>query len=882
MWLGGLVRRRPARLIGTTVCIALAVTFLASLGSFFGAATAHMTKQALVGVPVDWQVQLSPGTNLRSAERVIESQPGVDSTVPVFYGDANGFVATAGGTTQTTGPGEVLGLPANYASTFPGELRYLVGGRQGVLLAQQTASNLHASVGTRVTVELPGHGRASFVVQGVIDLPAVDSLFQAIGLAPGTGPAAPPDNVMLLPVASWQGVYGPLSKVQGATSTEVHVNLAPTLPTDPTAAYAQVVDRAHSLEAALVGSGLVGDNLAVLLDAARGDALYAQLLFLFLGVPGAILAVLLTVVVGTAGAARRRREQALLRMRGAAPRKVLGLAAAEAALVALFGCLLGIGGAELASRIAFSGAGFGAGGATVGWTTGAIVVGVLAAFGALLVPVWRDTRNVSVQQQRAFVGSSRRPLWMLLYVDFILLAASALLFWRSVSNGYQVILAPEGVATVSVDYFAFFGPLLLWIGSALLAWRLSSWVLTSGRRVLAWALRPAAGALSGVVTASMSRQRRLLSRGLVMMMLTGSFAVSTAVFNATYAAQSRVDAQLTNGADVAATATNATGLPPSVVDRVRALPGVAAAEPMQHRFAYVGSDLQDLYGIDPSKISSATGISDAFFSGISAQQALQVLESRPDALFVSAETVQNYLLTPGNLIRLRMKFAGDNQYHIVPFHYMGIVREFPTAPRDSFFVANASYVAKATGTAAFADLLVRTSGSPPAVASEVRSLLPPSTGVVVQDIQTQLKTTLSGLTAVDLTGLTRLELLFAFLLAAAASGLVLALGLAERRRTLAIASALGGRTRQLATFVWAEALFVTLGGILLGSLAGWGLAFALVKILSGVFDPPPEHLVAPVGYLGVLGAVTVGAVLVAATGAIRATRKPALQILRDL
>ena len=43
---------------------------------------------------------------------------------------------------------------------------------------------------------------------------------------------------------------------------------------------------------------------------------------------------------------------------------------------------------------------------------------------------------------------------------------------------------------------------------------------------------------------------RLLSRGLMIMALTGSFAVSTAVFNATYANQSRVDAQLTNGADV--------------------------------------------------------------------------------------------------------------------------------------------------------------------------------------------------------------------------------------------------------------------------------------------------------------------------------------------
>ena len=179
-----------------------------------------------------------------------------------------------------------------------------------------------------------------------------------------------------------------------------------------------------------------------------------------------------------------------------------------------------------------------------------------------------------------------------------------------------------------------------------------------------------------------------------------------------------------------------------------------------------------------------------------------------------------------------------------------MVREFPTAPKDSFFIANASYVARATGSPAYQDLLVRTNGSPPAVAREVRRVLGPASGAVVQDINTQLRVTLSGLTALDLSGLTRLELAFAFILAAAASGLVLALGLVERRRTFAIAAALGARSRQLASFVWSEAIFVTIGGALLGVLSGWALSFIITKILTGVFDPPPPHLFVPVGLPG--------------------------------
>jgi putative ABC transport system permease protein len=168
------------------------------------------------------------------------------------------------------------------------------------------------------------------------------------------------------------------------------------------------------------------------------------------------------------------------------------------------------------------------------------------------------------------------------------------------------------------------------------------------------------------------------------------------------------------------------------------------------------------------------------------------------------------------------------------------------------------------------------------VAGEVRQVLGPASGATVKDIRSELRVTLSGLTAIDLSGLTRLELAFAFILAAAASGLVLGLGLAERRRTFAIASALGAKTRQLAAFVWSEAAFVTMGGVLLGALAGWGISFVLVKILTGGFDPPPQHLFVPWAYLAVLGGVTAGAVLAAGFGMLRATRRPAVQIVRDL
>jgi putative ABC transport system permease protein len=55
-----------------------------------------------------------------------------------------------------------------------------------------------------------------------------------------------------------------------------------------------------------------------------------------------------------------------------------------------------------------------------------------------------------------------------------------------------------------------------------------------------------------------------------------------------------------------------------------------------------------------------------------------------------------------------------------------------------------------------------------------------------------------------------------------------------------------------------------------------------VKVLTGVFDPPPEALAVPWGYLLAVAALTCGAVLLAGIGTLRVLRRPAIEQLRDL
>ncbi|MEA2487755.1 MAG: putative transport system permease protein, partial [Actinomycetota bacterium] len=521
-WLVGLARRRKARIIGLTLGIAIAVSLIATLGAFFASSESKMTSRAVAGVPVDWQVQLRAGANPAQVRDAIVNATSARSAAVVGYGHVSRFRSRIGGSVQTTGSGMALGLPADYAASFPGEIRYLVGSHSGVLLAQQGAANLHASVGSTVSVvTAPGHS-VDMKVQGIIDLPHADSLFQTIGLPASAAPSAPPDNVVIMPLAKWHSIFDAVSKQDPTSaSLQVHVKLPPGLPADPGAAFASVQQRANNLEVTLAGKGLVGDNLAAQLDATRGDAIYAELLFLFLGLPGVAVTAAVVGAFGAVDADRRRSEQALLRLRGATRSRLIGLAAMEAISVAIAGSILGLLGAQAIARGVFSS---GALGATTRqstiWGAAATLSGLLLALVTIALPAARAASGISIGRARRLFAERSRPIWMILYLDVVLLAIGGLIYWKAVRSGFQVVLAPEGVPTISVDYFTLLAPLFLWVGAALLVWRCARSLLTRGRRMIAAATKPLSGPLASTVASSMSRQHRLLARGVVVLALT--------------------------------------------------------------------------------------------------------------------------------------------------------------------------------------------------------------------------------------------------------------------------------------------------------------------------------------------------------------------------
>ena len=419
---------------------------------------------------------------------------------------------------------------------------------------------------------------------------------------------------------------------------------------------------------------------------------------------------------------------------------------------------------------AFGSASFGATTAqTAAWAGFSVLAALVIAALVIALPAWRDVRRMTVVGARVSVRRSGGPRWAAYGLDLLAIAGAVLVYRATSANGSQLVLVTEGSTQVSVNYWSFLAPLLAWIGIALLCYRLAELALRRGQRLVARASRPVAGELAPTVASSMSRQRFSIARTLALIALTTCFAATTAAFNATYKHQAEADARLSNGADVVLLATRTAGLSPALRSAVAHVPGVSSTEPLQHRYAYIGRDLQDLYGVNARTVGNGARLQDSWFAGGTTAQLMGKLAQRPNGVLLSQEVVHDYQLRPGDRITMRLLDQRTHRAIPVRFTYLGITKEFPTAPKDAYTLVNAGYVARATHDPGVSTLLVQTKRR---ISERRRARVRAIAGAqaTVNDITTNRALIASSLTSVELQGLTRVELGFALLLIAAATG----------------------------------------------------------------------------------------------------------------
>ena len=233
------------------------------------------------------------------------------------------------------------------------------------------------------------------------------------------------------------------------------------------------------------------------------------------------------------------------------------------------------------------------------------------------------------------------------------IVASIVVFWAIGSGGYRIVLAVEGTTQVSVNYWSFAAPLLAWIGIGLLAYRLADLTLRRGRGLVACAARPSRrarrhcrGEHDSPTDSDRARRRARHPRNVLR-------RVSTAAFNTTYL---RSRPRPTHDSRTAQTSSSprprVRRSQPGWSPQSRASPTASRAlEPLQHRYAYIGNDLQDLYGVNATTVVHGARLQDAWFAGGSAAQLFGRLARTPDGILLSEEVVHDYQLHPGDHIK---------------------------------------------------------------------------------------------------------------------------------------------------------------------------------------------------------------------------------------
>jgi putative ABC transport system permease protein len=889
-----LLRARGTTLIRIAV-LAASVSLLGGMLLFVGNSLRTMSGSAVRSVPLDWQ---GPVGSFKQDEKLaagVARQQGVAQASATATAPFRAATHGAAGSTTSAGKGSVLAVPSGYLSHIK-TFRFLQGGfRPGrIVLDQQMAATLKARIGDTVTLT-PRAGAApvGFRVSGVALVTAADQLFQPLNPQLGPVPAQPPANIAILPIDTFATRYAPAlrtitpanagSSVQpGAQDgiqwqVQAQLDPAPLSTGSPSSALKRADRTRNRVERSLPGQVQFVDNLSDELNTAAGDALYAETLYIMLAVPGALIALGLAYLAALGTVARQRRDLALMRARGATRRDLVKLAAVESLAVGMVAGLVGAGAALGAvSLLVKDGAHLSLSRVLVTLVVCVVVAAVGGAAAHLAAS--HSSLSASVVEGRRATVRERKPLWQRLYIDLGALAVSGLIYWLTARTGFSAAVNPDSNPTLSLSVYMFFAPALLWLGATLLLVRLRG-------RIVAWAARRTAGgraeSMRGFLAGSAGRRGGAINRGLVVVGLLLAFGVSLGIFSATYDQQANVDAQLTLGADVVATAPPGIAAKHDLAGKVASVSGVKATTALDHSYAYVGPDLQDTYGIDPHTFTRATTLRDSYFLGGTAKQMMSRLAATRDGILVSKETITDFSLRPGDLLKLRVLDQGSGRFRVVPFHVIGVVQEFPSAPKDSFMVANLTYLQAASHGSGPNVLFAKTSGDPTAVAGRVTAATK-SDGTKVENIDRQTAETVSSITTVDLTGISHIEEAFVILLAAGAMALFVALAISERRQELATMAALGAPLREIGAFVWSEAALVLGAGMLLAAGLGWLLSKMLVAMLTHVFDPPPDSLAIPWGFLGGLGAAAIlAAALATALAARELQRLPLGAILRE-
>lgn len=889
--------RNPGRSLLAALGLALAIGLFAGIAYFVDASSRAMTATAVAPLRVDLIAKLVDPAAYASAQSMADrfrTMPGLSAARPVLQAD---FASIEGSSTPAPPrTGRIFGIDSAFLGDF-GLLDIREGSfsSDGALISEELARSRSITPGATITMIFPADPLAGakalplsvqVKVTGIVDMTKADSLFATGGEAENAAFA----DVVFVDRSFFEQRVAALvlpSAGPGNLQARVFINVDRTsLPPDPNLAALRSATLKRLVERAYPGAIQAQDELSGLLKTASADAVNAKILFIFLGLPGVALALFLAAFSTKPAASARSREIVLLRTRGASPRFVALSLAWESLLLSLLAGLLGVvfglallsaPGGGIASPLGrdFNWHGFAVS------TAVALGLGIAAAFLSLFLPALSAARRELYGERKAVDRGARRPFAERYALDFVALAASALVYVVTSMNGGFKPTGNEGAA-VSLSVYVFLSPFLAWIGATFLALRLTRLALSRSPKLAERLFSFLFGALGAQAGRSLSRRIESMAQAAAVIGLTLSFGVSLAVFQSTYSREKLLEARYVVGSDIRVTPSLRMPVDSSYAEGLKGPDVLSVTGVARDVKALVGNEKNTVYGIDAASFAKTAWLPDSFFVDETAPSSLKAFEtgtgtfadgkaakvlsalaSTPNGVIISVEQAQKYGIMPGDSVKIRLNGPVQGSTAEIEAKAVGFFRWFPTSSLDSDFILNRDFMTTASGYTGIDYFLVKTRpGMTDAVAKGLASTVGKALSARIESTSTAIMVDQSSLTSMSLRSLGLMESVYVAIIASFGLGVFLMSIVRERRKEFGTMRALGATSAQMRVFLSVETLGIAAIGAVLAIAVGLPLAVLQSSLLAVIFTIPPSGLALPPTILVILfGGLAVGAAL---------------------
>ncbi|MDQ6649158.1 MAG: FtsX-like permease family protein [Actinomycetota bacterium] len=884
-FVGRTLRRSPRRVLVGLVGVALPVALFAGTAFFVDTATRTMTAHALVPVQVDMQVLAkTAGVDMAAVDARLARLRNVRSVERFAQVDLPVVVPGAPGPRQL----RVFAVDPAYLTGHPWV--NLTGGRLagGVLVADPLANATTGEPGARAQISIPGAPVVDLPVTGTVDLRKADTWFAVTaGDNQGDVHFVPGSIVVdyalfeqrLLPALRQQALAGSdaaAADAPGVLSLQAHVGIdRGVFAADPAVALTRSTGLRRTLERSSPGQISALDNLGDALGAAKGDAVNAKILFLFLGIPGVLVAGGLAVATAVALAAAQRREVALLRLRGATARQISRLSAATAVSVGLVGSVVGLGLGALAVT-ALLGSTIWRGAAASSVITSAVLavlVGLVVTVAGLRTTS-RAAARASVIDQRRQLDLTWRPGWRRLRLDLWAIGVGLAVLAVNAGTGGFRRTSVDG-ATLAATFYLLLAPIALWVGVTLLGVRTLAALL--GRSTRPERARPL-GSWGGAAMRWLGRRPSRTASTVVIGALAVAFGTNLLAFVHTYDAAKRSEAAVSVGADIRVTPAQ---LPTSPVPPLTAR-DVASSTPVRVVTLTTGTDKRTAYAVDPATYAATVAAQTPVMVATTRTAGLGALLRTRDGILISKAYARDFAVAVGDPVPATVPDAAGKPVQLM-LKAVGIFATVaPTVP-GADVVMNAAALPPGLVSAPDFYLARAVPGqSVDRLAARIGAAAGPGQLWTVTTFRTALAKEQNTLATLNLAGLGKLETAGAVLIAALGIAVLGAFLVLERRREYAVMRSLGATTRQVLVPPALEGVVTVAASVLIGVPVGIGMAMISVRVLNPLFTlRPPLIRIDGFGLAALVAGVLVATALALLTSLITVARLRTVSVLRE-